>query len=383
MGISQPGNTIEEVYLKYQKDIFAKTIWGHLFDENVKYEDKDIFEKTEIYLRDFFISQGFEWNADNRAKIYSLVINSDNAKLIVDYFQKNYEQCLVEPLEWTPDSSIQHMVNQLIDSSIQKNKKLSYEYAKRLLVKYYYAKFAESNEKEKIITHVITIFFMNKDMQRLSVETKSNLDALIGTAYHKITKLLGVKIEPKLFIRKFVLLKSFHICLQNNLQLREQLASSQYAFVYNDLFEEISGKISNLPVKEVQQQPLAKREVKEEKTEKDATDKVSKDIKQKTDTVTKVASKETETKETQENLKPPKKEDAKLCEPDACETPIDVFLKKIGGKNLSKEDIVSALLNDAKGTIEKIDMHNIVYESYSVISSNDNLVDVEIEELKY
>ena len=365
---------IESIYTKYQKEIFTYLIWGHLFDEDNKYEDKDIFEKTEKYLRDFFVSQKIEWNDTNRERIHTLVLKSNNAKLISDYFQKNYELCLESKLNWTPDSSIKRMINQLIDESIQKKKKLSYDYAKRLLVKYYYDKYIVTPDKEKIITNVMTIFFTNNDIQRLIHEVQLSLDALIGRAYRRLIELLGVKIDPKLFIRKFVMLKSFHLGLCRNPQLLDQLTNCQYVQVYKDLINKI-----NIGVNDVDSIIRANKPV-QEKNHKGAGNKTEIAI---TNDVQRKPLKQKEKVAADASSSSKEKENHHLQNETSSEEVVDFFLKKIGNKNKELVDPITELLASSAAIIKDSEEHAILCGTIGDMDICGGFKDPEIENLLY
>ena len=374
MSNSSSFEEIEAIYKKYKKEIFTYCIWSHLFDDEVKYEDKDIFEKTEKYLRDFFASQKIEWNDSNRERIHSLVLNCDNAKLISDYFQKNYDLCLESKLKWTPDSSVKRMVHQLIDESIQNKTKLSYDYAKRLLVKYYYDKYIVTPDKEKIITNVMTIFFTNNDIQRLIDEVQLSLDSLIGKAYRRLNELLGVHIDPKLFIRKFVMLKSFHLGLCKNPQLLDQLTNCQYAQVYKDLIDKINIGVNDVfsktrPNKHVQEKSYNEVEKKAEIAT--ANDIQPKPLKKKVEVAAGA-------KDSFEG-----KKSSNLQSETSSEEAVDSFLKKIGNKNKELVDPITKLLASSAEIIKDSEKHCILRGAIGDMYFGGGFKDSEIENLLY
>ncbi len=376
MSASSSFDEIESLFTKYSKVIFTDYIWKHLFDDDVKYEDKDIFEKTEKYLKVFFASYKIEWNDTNRERVHSLVLNSDNAKLIADYFQKTYSLCLESKLKWTPDSSIKRMVNQLIDESVQQKTNLSYYYAKRLLVKYYYDKFIDTKEKDKIISNVMAIFFTNNDMQRLIDETQLSLDSLIGKSYHSLNELLGVKMDPKLFIRKFVILNSFYLGLYKNPQLLDQLMSSQYVSVYKDLIDKINIGVNSINSKnQSDKQVHGKSSNSAEKNEVAIAGPVNSAQSNRTDKneeVVSTASSASVNKTNNDIQSESFSEDA-----------MDMFLGKIGNKNKRLIDPITKLLSSSADIIKNSEEHGFLYGSLGDICFSEGLEDSEIENLLY
>ena len=374
MSNSDSFDEIESLYTKYEKEIFTHLIWAHLFDEEIKYEDKDIFEKTEKYLKDFFVSQKIEWNDTNRERIHSLVLKSDNAKLISDYFQNNYELCLESKLNWTSVSSVKRMVNQLIDESIENKTKLSYDYAKRLLTKYYYEKYIVAPDKDKIITNVMTIFFTYNDIQRLIDEVQLSLDALIRKAYYRLNELLGVKIDPKFFIRKFVMLKCFHFGLYKNPQLLDQLTNCQYVQVYKDLIDKINIGVNDVFSKnrpDNNSQEKSNSQV-EKKTEIAAANDVQPKLLKKKEEVVADASRSTKEKKNNNIQSEASPEEA-----------VDLFLKKIGNKNQELRDPITELLASSADIIKDSEEHSIICETIGPVYFGGESEDLEIKNLLY
>ncbi len=389
---------LEEMFKENEEYIFKNIILRNLFNDENKYSDSSIFEKTQDYLKKYFEDNGFDWNS-NSALIKGLISTSQKFKAIAKQQNSFYEYFCANKIDFKFEGHFPNWVKYVIDQSYIANKPLTKQYA-RILVGYYYFKaFNTKGSKDALYKNLLAMISYEEFKNWINSDTTC-FDRLAYFTIKRFNKMDVQDLDERILLIQLIKSKNFIKALNEFNYLDASAKQSKYASIYNEVNKNTGINMIDLNVRNVIKEEknlssknttrLDSKQVEiENKVSDNPQDNIDKSIAKKENAIKEIidaprntSEKEiiTETsaqnKSTNNQIPISKRVSQKLLNK---EDDFDKALKKLGGSRDVKTIAEVEFLNSIVEDLEKIEKEKIIESE----NTTEQPYDEEIEDLLY
>ena len=241
--------TIEEIYLKNEEEIFNNIIFSNLFNDDNKYSDYGIFNKSEPYLKIYFENYGYEWDL-NRDKIFALYKKSGRLKVIVNYLEENYNYYITNRISFSWSGHFSEWLKIVIDKSITDKKCVTKQYARMIVGTYYYKDFVNKGTKDVLYKNLISMISA-EEFKVWIINDATCFDNIIKKVEKRFKKQEINDVDERVLITQIVKSKLFRQALAEYPFIQDYATISKYSKIYKDAIHDTQVNSIDLNVKNV------------------------------------------------------------------------------------------------------------------------------------
>lgn len=390
--------SLEEMFKENEDYIFENIILDNLFNDENKYSDSSIFEKTQTYLKKYFEDNGFDWNS-NSALIKNLISTSQKFKAIAKQQNSFYEYFCVNKIDFKFEGHFPDWVKYVVDQSYIANKPLTKQYA-RILVGYYYFKALNTKGSKDALYKKLLAMISYEEFKNWIKSDTACFDRLVYFVIKRFNKMDVQDLDERILLTQLIKSKNFTEALKEFNYLDASAKQSKYASIYNEVNKNTNINTIDLNVRNVineEKNSLSKNETRldskqveiKNKVSDNPQDSIDKSTAKKDDAIKKIidvprdtsekeiiAETSTQNKTTNNQISVSKIVSQKSLNE---EDDFDKVLEKLGGSRDVKTSAEVEFLNSIVEDLKKIEEEKIIESE----STTEQPYDEEIENLLY
>ena len=195
------GKKIENIFLEKSNKIYSG-FFSCLFNDENKYSDKSIFEKTESFFKNYFENFKINWE-DNKDKVVEL-ITKHFSPVLKKSLEQNYNYYIsnYDILNIQSGKKVTELIHNIVDKSINDHKNLTPQYA-RMILAYFKYKFKTSTDSgETLYVNLIRILISNDEMEHF-YKTNPDLNEILKKIAKRLEKINVQNIDYELLLQVF------------------------------------------------------------------------------------------------------------------------------------------------------------------------------------